>query len=142
MTKKKRAEESTEAESDDNNAKDISLEKSAEEEDGKEESSKKCDLFQVVTAKHKNKWQLPQELSHFYNLQSWKFISDKDLNEMVRDNFPVPTNIRTVPNMDEFMSSMWESRNINYMFEKDKDLQRIHNKIRDDMGPLSSDMDP
>ena len=99
---------------------------------------KKFDLFEVKTQKDKNKWELPQELAHFYNKNSRAFINEKDLDELVKEEYPVPNNIRDIPKMDDFITSMWETTNKGYMPDKDKDFERIQNRIRDVMGPLGS----
>ena len=115
---------------------------SESESDGKHSKKKskksKFNLFQVKTQKEKNKWELPRELAHFYNKNSRSFISEKDLEELVKEEFPVPDNIRGIPKMDDFITSMWESSNKGFMPDKDRDLERIHNRIRDVMGPLGS----
>ena len=98
----------------------------------------KFNLFDVKTQKEKNKWELPKELAHFYNKHSRTFIAEKDLEELVKEDFPVPNNIRGVPKIDDFITSMWEGGNKSFMPEKDRDLERIHNRIRDVMGPLGS----
>ena len=55
----------------------------------------------------------------------------------MKEEFSVPSNIREVPKMDDFIMSMWENNNKTFMPEKDRDLERTHKRIRDVMGPLS-----
>ena len=39
--------------------------------------------------------------------------------------------------MDDFVSNMVATANKNYVLEKNKDLERIHNKVRDITDPIS-----
>ena len=59
-----------------------------------------------MSDKDRRQWNLPEELAEYFNTNSIKFINDKDIQETITDEFPVPTNIDPVPVMDEFMTSM------------------------------------
>ena len=110
----------------------------SESEEEKPKNKKTFNLFEAKTKKEENMWKLPTELAHYYNKHSRTFISEKDLDELVKEELPVPNNIRKVPRMDKFITSMRESNNNGIMPEKDKDLERVHNRIRDVMGPLGT----
>ena len=64
---------------------------------------RKYKLFEAMSDKDRRQWNLPEELAENFNTNSRKFINDK---ETITNEFPVPTNIDTVPVMDEFMTSM------------------------------------
>ena len=97
----------------------------------------KYSLYTPTLTQDKNSWVLPYELAHYYNKHSRVFIDDKDIKELVKEDLPVPDNIRQVPVIDNFVTATWESQNKNYMGDKDGDLVRVQNRIRDVMGPLS-----
>ena len=97
----------------------------------------KYELFQTQSEKEKHQWKLPNQLAHFYNKHSRTYIPEKQLAEDIKSDLPVPDNIRDVPKMDDFLSSMIAAANKNYVLENNKDLERIKNKVRDITGPIS-----
>ena len=70
-------------------------------------------------------------------MHSRTYIPEKQLTEDIKSDLPVPDNIRDVPKMDDFLSSMIAAANKNYVLEMNKDLERIQNKVRDITGPIS-----
>ena len=99
----------------------------------------KYSFFQAVPDKDKRKWELPDELAAYYNDNSRKFLTEKDVCETITDEYPVPSNIEKAPRMDDFITSMLSSKTGGASItDKDKDLQKIFNKIRDVLGPLST----
>ena len=103
-------------------------------------SKKECqfDLFMATTEQEKKSWEMPSQLAEYFNKNSRKYISDKDIVESITGDYPVPSNVIDNPKMDEFMVSMIRSAGHQYLMDKDKDLQRVQGKIRDIMGPLAS----
>lgn len=100
--------------------------------------NKKYNLFEATSEKDRRQWDLPQELADYFNTNARKFIADKDIQETIIDDFPVPKNIDNGPVMDDFMTSMLSSSSGGHMAkEKDRDLCGIHSKIRYAMGPLA-----
>ena len=90
----------------------------------------KYELFQTQSEKEKHSWKLPNQLAHFYNKHSRTYIPDKQLTEDIKSELPVPDNIRDFPKMDDFVSNMVARVNKNVL-EKNKDLERIQNKVLD-----------
>ena len=98
----------------------------------------KFSLYQPTSKKDQNSWRLPSELAHYFNKHSRVFIDEADLQEQVKETLPVPSNIREVPKIDAFIQATWDSQGKTFMADKDKDLARIQNRIRDVMGPWAN----
>ena len=103
-----------------------------------DEDEKDFDLFSTSARKDASKWRLPSKLADYYNENARRYISEKEIDETIREDYPVPSNINKAPLLDSFMSSMLKSGGHNYVLDKDKDWQKVQSKIRDVMGPLAS----
>ena len=103
----------------------------------KKQSKKRFKLYEPTTKNEQYNWELPSELAHYYNKHCRVFVEDTELKEQVKELLPVPSNIRKVPKLDNFMVSTWENQGKHFMADRDGDMVRIQGRIRDVMGPLS-----
>jgi len=115
---------------------------SDESEDEKHRPSKKRrklneNIFYVVTNEEEHEYCLPERIVDYIKHYSGKYISDKELKEKILLKDPVPTNIKAVPHLDEFIKEIMKDERKNNEILVDSVLEKVQNNTRDVFGPIS-----
>ena len=79
---------------------------SSEEESVEEGNSTKSHRFQIISKAESRKWELPCEMADYVNHQFEYFIPEKDVEENLLIQQPVPENVRGVKKLDDFVKSV------------------------------------
>ena len=82
------------------------LSTSSESDSSSESNSEACyvnERFQITPKAEKSKWKLPSDMADYANRQFEVYIPDKDIEENVLENHPVPSNIQEVKSVDDFL---------------------------------------
>ena len=108
---------------------------SSSEESVEEGNSTKSHRFQIISKAESRKWELPCEMADYVNHQFEYFIPEKDVEENLLIQQPVPENVRGVKKLDDFVKSvMGQSAQV---LNQDATMKRFQQKILDLVGHLS-----
>ena len=116
------------------------LEADSESEFSEKEDDEYADFkrFRAVPKHDEFKWDLPENLAKYTNDHFNKFIPEKDLQESILVENPVPLNLHPPRKMDEFMRDLiFEKRAGSIEVAADSNLVKLQQKLLDVMGPLS-----
>ena len=84
-----------------------------------------------------NSWKLPKDLAKSFSRNLREHYTEAEIRENILEDFPVPKNIDSTPQLDSLMETyLGETKNV-YATRNDQSLARISTKIRDATGPLS-----
>ena len=73
-------------------------------------------------------------MADFANLQFKNYIPDKDINEKILTENPVPSNLQEVPVLDDIVKPLLVSQTV---FTTDHQMEKFQQKILQFMGLLS-----
>ena len=76
---------------------------SSSDESVEEGNSTKSHRFQIISKAESRKWELPCEMADYVNHQFEYFIPEKDVEENLLIQQPVPENVRGVKKLDDFV---------------------------------------
>ena len=108
---------------------------SSSEESVEEGNSTKSHRFQIISKAESRKWELPCEMADYVNHQFEYFIPEKDVEENLLIQQPVPENVRDVKKLDDFVKSvMGQSAQV---LNQDATMKGFQQKILDLVGHLS-----
>ena len=82
-------------------------------------------------------YDLDEDLGKYANDFSRVYIKDSTLKEDFLEQFPVPSNIELVPEVDPFMKRFLSDSKGKIILKNDASMKRIGNKIRDVFSPLA-----
>ena len=77
--------------------------------------------FKIIPKWEKFKWNLPSSMADYATLHFKNYIPDKDINEKILTENPVPSNLREVPVLDDSMKTLLVSQttiSTNHQMEK------------------------
>ena len=80
------------------------------------------------------KWNLPSSMADYANLPFKNHIPDKDINEKIFTENPVPSNLQVVLALDDFVKTLLVSQTV---ITTDHQMEKFQEKILQVMGPLS-----
>ena len=101
------------------------------------DSSSEDNIWQMTKSGEENSWKLPKDLAKSFSRNLREHYTEAEIRENILEDFPVPKNIDSTPQLDSLMETyLGETKNI-YATKNDQSLARISNKIRDVTGPLS-----
>ena len=93
--------------------------------------------FLAVPKHDKFKWDLPENLAEYTNDHFNKVFPEKDLQESILVENPVPLNPHPPRKMDEFMRDlMFEKRACSLEVAANSNLVKLQQNLVDVMGPL------
>ena len=102
--------------------------------DGNDSNDLQHARFKIATEDEKFKWKLPKGMASYANKYFEEFIPEGDLKEAILTQSPVPENMDTVKELDNFLlkeKKKTNEQNLENIFEK------LQNKTRDHMSPLA-----
>ena len=68
--------------------------------------------FKIVPKGEEFKWNLPSSMADYVNLHFRNYIPDKDINEKMFTENPVPSNLQEVPLLDDFVKTLLVSQTV------------------------------
>ena len=89
--------------------------------------------FQIITEEEKFQYNIPGDMAEYVNENFDRFLSEKDLEENILKENPVPSIINPVKILDHSLAKVVEGRQETLA---DKDLETVQSKIRDVLGPI------
>ena len=90
--------------------------------------------FKIVPKGEEFKWNLPSSMADYANLHFKNYIPDKDINEKILTENPVPSNLQEVPVLDDFVKTLLVSQTV---ITTDHQMEKFQENILQVMGPLS-----
>ena len=90
--------------------------------------------FRVVSKEEEHKWDLPSDMALYANKYFHEYVPEKDIQEKILDQDPVPSNITEHKKLDDFVKSAVKSTS---SIMNDQSLEKIQLKVGSVMGPLS-----
>ena len=90
--------------------------------------------FRVVSKEEEHKWDLPSDMALYANKYFHEYVPEKDIQEKILDQDPVPSNITEHKKLDDFVKSAVKSTS---SIMNDQSLEKIQVKVGSVMGPLS-----
>ena len=112
-------------------------EKKPFEESQKVESSLKRQRCRELADEEQHKWELPEELSKHANKYLQKFVQDKNLEDSILNEKPVPTNIIKPRKLEEYYKELLEELHAKREIAMDEMLKKMQTKTFSIMGPLN-----
>ena len=108
--------------------------------DGQVKTPKKgrFQLEHILPSKDAGKWELEGELTDFFHYYCTKYVSEKDLDEIVGDKYPFPSNLKGTPELNSQMEARLKRDGDGVFVDRDSDLSKISKKILAVMGPLGA----
>ena len=82
-------------------------------------------------------WDQPEDMAKYINKNTSKFITYKTLSDSILEENPVPTNVLSIPKLDDYLLVMLEGKKKYMELTRERSLNRIQGKIRDILRPLS-----
>ena len=70
--------------------------------------------FKAIPKEAQNNWEVPDEMTKYANKYFEKYVSDKELNDSITLNSPVPTNLYKAKNMDDYFGDLLENQRKKY----------------------------
>ena len=81
--------------------------------------------FRVISSEDQFKWSLPGDMEDYVNTYCQKFILDKDINEIILLNNPVPSNIDVPQSIHDFILPIMDRSEV----AVDLSLTKIQQKV-------------
>ena len=100
------------------------------------EPSIKFARFTVASNKSQKDWKLPSEMKKYARKNFNSHISDKELEESILDDNPVPSNFMVPRALDVFFKEFLEEGGKHGVVQNDKSLMKSQQHIINIMGPL------
>ena len=106
-----------------------------EEVPEEEVPAKKSFVLPEMTSKLKS-WELPEDLANFLQDRCQIYMTEKELEDFT--TIPAPSNVKAPTKLDPFIKALVEKKGLNKVISQDGEHQKIHEKLYQVMGPLSS----
>ena len=106
-----------------------------EEVPEEEVPAKKSFVLPEITSKLKS-WELPEDLANFLQDRCQIYMTEKELEDFT--TIPAPSNVKAPTKLDPFIKALVEKKGLNKVISQDGEHQKIHEKLYQVMGPLSS----
>ena len=90
-------------------------------------------MFKIVPNGEEFKWNLPSSMADYANLHFKNYIPDKDINEKILTESPVPSNLQEVPVLDDFVKTLLVSQTV---ITTDHEMEKFQENILQVMGLL------
>jgi len=94
-------------------------------------------MFHVKSEEEEHHYNLPENIVDYIHHYMAKYIPDKELKEKILVQNPVPTNVRPVHHLDEFLRDIMKDEKKSNEILFDSVLEKVQGKSRDVLGPLS-----
>ena len=82
--------------------------------------------FEIVPKGQEFKWNLLSRMADYANLHFKNYIPDKDINEKILTENPVPSNLQVVPELDDFVKTLLVSETV---ITTDHQMEKLLEKI-------------
>ena len=101
-----------------------------------EVKKQKIDRFEIEEIT--NEWELPDELAAYAKKYMNCFLTEKQIEEAIGKEFPVPSNVSIEKELDSYLRSILNERKQKQCLSMDKAFQEIQKKIGLVYGPLTT----
>jgi len=99
---------------------------------------RKVERFDLSTAEAENKWELPEEMATYATKMCNIFLPEKQLQENILDENPIPANISATKEIDSYMKAILHEKGLKQCLSLDKAFSSIQEKIGQVFGPMST----
>ena len=83
------------------------------------------DLVPVAGRAQENSWVLPNSLATYVNTNSRSYVTNRQLRELILENYPVPSNMDDVPALDEYVRAPIRASGNNATLSRDDELKAL-----------------
>ena len=107
-----------------------------EKEDEKEPPRKRA-RFEINPTNNDSNWELSQNLVDYVHQHMQEHIPPRDLKEGIMEINPIPTNIRKVPELDNYIKNTLQENTKHTTLKNERVLKNIQDQMVYILGPLS-----
>ena len=102
-----------------------------------EQTPTKIPRFRAKSSEVKNKWKLPSDMAKYVNKHLSKYIPEKDIQDSILEESPVPSNVRQNIPLDDFLKEIMVDENKYKESAFEANMSKVQGKIIKSLGPLS-----